>query len=146
LKPKKKTSRFWILSLSILVMGLLVLSACTPATTSSPDQAAEEQHEVNMPQVESSGDNSDVAEEAPVDSYPAPQPVVQEEVAYPEPEVANTAPDEQPAAQESEPYPPPTEVEEVKPTPRGNELFASNPAEFQLASGEYQLVEMFAFW
>jgi len=38
-----------------------------------------------------------------------------------------------------------SEVEEIKPTPRTS-LEASDPADFMLASGQYQLVELFAFW
>ena len=38
-----------------------------------------------------------------------------------------------------------SEVEGINPTPRTN-LEASAPADFLLASGQYQLVELFAFW
>jgi len=58
------------------------------------------------------------------------------------PEEAYPALEEKAAA---ESYPAPEEME-TKPTPRGNDLVATDPATVNLASGQLQLVEMFAFW
>ena len=58
------------------------------------------------------------------------------------PEEAYPAPEEKAAA---ESYPAPDETG-PKPTPRGNSLVATDPATVNLASGQLQLVEMFAFW
>ena len=41
---------------------------------------------------------------------------------------------------------PPTEEVIVQPTSRGNELEATDPTTVNIASGEPQLIEFFAFW
>jgi hypothetical protein len=51
-----------------------------------------------------------------------------------------------PASSEAGSSPSEELVQEPKPTPRGNELVATNPSTVKLSSGGLQLVELFAFW
>lgn len=100
--------------LTLGLLGVLILSACTP-TTSAP---------------------------LPAETV-ASQPTTQEPVA-PEPapsEVSDVVPTTAPA--ETEPL-----AEEViaQPTSRGDNLQATDPIIVNIANGEPQLIEFFAFW
>ena len=72
-----------------------------------------------------------------------PQPATQEP-AMPEAlpsEVSEIAPTTAPVETE-----PPTEEIVVQPTSRGDELEATDPTTVNIANGEPQLIEFFAFW
>lgn len=100
--------------LTLGLLGVLILSACTP-TTSAP---------------------------LPAETV-APQPATQEP-AVPEPlpsEVSEVVPTTIPVETE-----PPTEEVVIQPTSRGDELEATDPTTVNIANGEPQLIEFFAFW
>ena len=146
MKPKNKKSLRWILVLAFLLTATLILSACNPSTPKNVQENGDEQkNEVYLP---AAGSESNTETEAETES---------EEVAYPD----SKQDGENTAAQEAEPYPaseeetaeempdPTLVIEPTKgpqPTSRGNELFATNPSSVSLASGQVQLVELFAFW
>ena len=126
-----------------LIIGLLLtislgLIACSGSNTDQPKTDAETtpENQVVLPII----DSSNPAE----DPYPASEEAAQPE-AYPEPETQTDAYPATEAQAQNEPYPAPEETA-VKPTPRGNDLVATDPATVSLASGKIQLVEMFAFW
>ena len=116
----------------------LSLTACAAAATATQENSTETtedpQTKIFIPAVESdSEENVDTGVE---------------DQAYPGTDQENQNADisESPqseAAPESEME---TQTQELKPTPRGNELVATNPTTVNLASGQLQLVELFAFW
>ena len=116
----------------------LSLTACAAAATATQENSTETtedpQTKIFIPAVESdSEENVDTGAE---------------DQAYPGTDQENQNADisESPqseAAPESEME---TQTQELKPTPRGNELVATNPTTVNLASGQLQLVELFAFW
>ncbi len=85
-------------------------------------------------------------------SAPAPPPT-EPVVAEPAAPAADPAPEVEPPtvvpeAPEAAPVEtePPAEEPAVVVTPRGNDLEATDPSTVNLASGEPQLIEFFAFW
>jgi len=55
-------------------------------------------------------------------------------------------PETPPTSAPPQPYPQPTEAGAVAPPTPRQELTATDPASVQLASGQVQLLEFFAFW
>jgi outer membrane biosynthesis protein TonB len=109
-----------------LLIGFLLLAAC-----SGPAQ----------PAVEGEGTESAATEPAVTAASPAP---VETEPAEATATRELTAPGEvDETTQPAEPTEEPTEM--PAPTPR-TELQATNPREVNLASGELQFVEFFAYW
>lgn len=139
----------------VLMIASLSLTACTSTTQeSSPDNIEDQQTEITIPAVE-----SDIVERGETESveeaYPDTEQVTQNQdingfnqnEAYPKPEVDIASQmDSEDTQKEANPAPQEEPIQEIKPTPRGNELVASNPATVNLASGQLQLVELFAFW
>lgn len=155
MKTRIKKFRFKLLIFFVLMSASLSLTACTSTTQeSSPDNIEDQQTEITIPIVE-----SDVVErgetEAEKEAYPDTEQETQnqdingvkQDKAYPEPEV-DIASQMDSEDTQKEAYPDPQEepIQEIQPTPRGNELVASNPSTVNLASGQLQLVELFAFW
>ena len=107
--------------ITFATLGLLVailLAACTPSATPPPPTEA----------VMDEAPASPTAEVAPpTEAVPPPTEEVAEAVEIPT---------EEPPAEEPLPMP----------TSRGDSLVATNPATVNLASGEPQLIEFFAFW
>jgi hypothetical protein len=145
MESKKMKSRFRSHLPTSLLFGLLILAACSGSAPvgSNPDLADEV-----IP--------TDTPEPVPtVNTIPTDTPlpaVVEETVATteaPQPtETADAIASEKAAEATESPVPPeptvsPTELS--PPTPRA-ELAATDPQEFNLASGELQLVEFFAHW
>jgi hypothetical protein len=148
-KQKSKRWQFWLIFPILLLAVPLILSACNTSTTQP------EQNEVFLPATGAEGEK-----EHTDDSGSETQP---EEVAYPDTE-KDMANDSKVEDSSEEPYPEP--VAEVaptdvpmptatsepeptqvpQPTSRGDALYASDSSNFSLASGQVQLVEMFAFW
>ena len=111
--------RFFIFA--ILMITSFSLAACASTSPENipdavDDQQAETDTKIMIPLIESSGQAGGEAEGA--------------DQAYPD------------AEQENQEEP----IQEIKPTPRGNDLVATNPSTVKLASGGLQLVELFAFW
>jgi len=108
---------------TLATLGLLVaisLAACTPSVappTPTPTDAV-----VEAPT------SSSAAEESPTEAEPTPVPTEVVEATEP--------PTEQP----------PTEEPKAVATSRGDFLVATDPATVNLASGEPQLIEFFAYW
>ena len=131
--------------LGICFAGILILTACSNRAAPEPTQTVEVQK--TQPQEESptqapadtATTNSIVTEQG----YPAP-PQNQgsydatPEGGYPAPEDQLPIPGDQTGG-----YPSP---DESYPPPLKTELQATNPSTVNLASGELQLVEFFAFW
>ncbi len=106
---------------TILTLGLLVaflLAACTPTAPAPPPAP------------------TTAAEPAAPAQDPAPE-AAEPPTAVPAVEEADVPPTESEA---------PTEEPAVVVTPRGNDLEATDPSTVNLASGEPQLIEFFAFW
>ena len=144
----------------VLIIASFSLAACASTTSEAiPDEADDQQAqtttEVMLPVLDKSGQESGELE-VEDQAYPEPEPEGQdsaiadiaEAAAYPEPEMEEAAQANDESSPKDEAYPAPQEqpVQEIKPTPRGNELVATNPSTFKLASGQLQLVELFAFW
>jgi hypothetical protein len=105
---------------TLLTLGLLVafvLAACTPTAPAPPPAP------------------TTAVEPAAPAQDPAPEAEAEPPTAVP---VAEEAP---PAESEA-----PVEEPAVVVTPRGNDLEATDPNTVNLASGEPQLIEFFAFW
>ena len=142
-----KTPTKKILIVSWVLVVLLILAACT-SNPNQPqeqpaEQAPEEEYTVQLPAVGSEMEAENVESEQEV--YPAPETDAQP-AAYPAPETEAPPQPEADAAQ-PEAYPAPEEAPaSPQPTPRGNDLVATNPGTVELASGQLQLVELFAFW
>ncbi len=131
--------------LGICFAGLLILTACSNSSAPGPTQTVEVQK--TQPQEES-------PTQAPADTvtttsiiteqgYPAPpqnqgSADATPEEGYPAPENQLPAPGDQAGG-----YPSP---DESYPPPLKTELQATVPSTVNLASGELQLVEFFAFW
>ena len=118
----------------LIILGIwltfLFLTACS---TSAPST-----QQINLPVVQgpTSGETPAYETDQPAEAYPpaptsAPQALLEgaadSQAAYPAPEEALTL------------------SEAAKPTPRPD-LEATDPTSINLASGEVQLVEFFAFW
>ena len=122
---------YWLVGLWLLA-GLLV-SACSgasPTPVSTPTVAPETV--AKQPSDELKGmQPGDSEEDAPTEALAPTDTAVVEEASAPEP---TTSPTEEPATGRT--FTPSSKVS----------LEASNPANFNIASGELQLVEFFAFW
>jgi hypothetical protein len=127
-----------------LLLGLaLLMVACSGSSTQEAveNNEPEQDNQVVLPVSETkpANENETIVEEAE-DSYPTPEEEANVDAeAYPVPEVQPTA------NTTGDAYPVPEE-QAAKPTPRGSDLVATNPTSVNLASGQLQLVEMFAFW
>ncbi len=133
------------MTLGICFAGILILTACSNSAAPEPTQTVEVQK--TQPQEASptqapantATTNSIVTEQG----YPAPpqnqgSAEATPESGYPAPENQLTTPGDQVGG-----YPSP---DESYPPPLKTELQATNPSTVNLASGELQLVEFFAFW
>jgi len=137
------------------MIAILSLAACSSETPAgAPDIRKDQQNEILIPAVGSdAGESNETGDEDK--AYPdaeeeIPNPNVAEpstDEAYPEPEM-ETLTQAEADSPKTAAYPDPQEepVQEIKPTPRGNELVATDPSTVNLASGRLQLVEFFAFW
>ena len=148
--------------LFMLLFASLSLAACSGIAPESVSEAAEDQQtEVMIPVIQSDPEEEieDVSDDQAY-PYPYPDPQIAE-YAYPGPEIetsplgeAYPAPELETQGQSDaadtqvDPYPAPQEepTQEIKPTPRGSQLVATDPSLVKLASGQLQLVELFAFW
>jgi len=129
----------------ICFAGLLILTACSNSAAPEPTQPVEVQE--TQPQEESPtqapADTATTTAIVTEQGYPAPAPdqgsdEATPEGGYPAPEDQLPTPGNQTGGYPSpgEAYPPPVKTE----------LQATNPSTVNLASGELQLVEFFAFW
>jgi hypothetical protein len=159
-------NRFWpstlYLAIGICFLGLIVLSACSSGNPSEPTPTIETQGsqpqertatetptntEPVIPVVSDEDSTNPESNQKEVESttesgYPAPEyevPALEDQVSgYPVPQVIQPTPEGQTGG-----YPAPTEN---PPPPLKMELVATDPGTFNIASGELQLVEFFAFW
>ncbi len=160
---RKKVKRSSLqMMLGICFAGLLILAACSTSVTPEPTQAVEIQE--TQPQEESPtqapADTATATAIVTEQGYPAPpqnqgSDESNSEGGYPAPEDKQPTPGDQiggyPAPENQLPspgnqtggYPSPSEG---NPPPVKTELQATNPRRVNLASGELQLVEFFAFW
>ncbi|MBS1250778.1 MAG: hypothetical protein MAG431_02374 [Chloroflexi bacterium] len=128
---KSKKHFPWRMLLGMMLLLAVGLSACTGKTGPSLPEATTEN------QVDSSASKEEEIKE--------PTPVPQQT------ETATTAVEETEAVSEEAPTPSQTELSETeveeKPVPTVRpELMATDPETVNLASGDIQLVEFFAFW
>jgi hypothetical protein len=125
---------------SALIISLFLV-ACSGASSpqTETNEGSSQENQVVLPAVEvnSPVENATVSE-TEGDTYPAPEEKAAAD-SYPAPE--GSTQDETASAA----YPAPEE-KSPQPTPRGNDLVATDPSTVSLASGQLQLVEMFAFW
>jgi cytoskeletal protein RodZ len=148
---KRKTYHLVILG-SMLILSLFLV-ACNGTIKQQPtvNENTSQENQVLLPAVEA---NSSTENETPTevveDPYPTPEEKTEAD-SQPSPEKQpeiDSHPAPEPTMQEdiaSESYPEPKETA-PKPTPRGHDLVATDPNTVNLASGQLQLVEMFAFW
>ena len=126
----------------IFIVGMMIISlsltACATAATAtqenSPETAGDPQTKIFIPAVEADS-KENVEKGAEDQAYPGTDQDIQN-ADISEPPQSEVTP-------ESEIE---TQTPELKPTPRGNELVATNPTTVNLASGQPQLVELFTFW
>lgn len=146
-----------IFVISSLMIALFSLAACSSAAPeSAPIATKDQQSEVYVPVIEKDVSvNEELVSGEVSEAYPGIEPetqnqeagVLSQNTAEPDPESdevsmvesEDSQEEAQPVSQEEPP-------QEIKPTPRGNELVATNPSSVNLASGKFQLVELFAFW
>lgn len=152
MKTPKKKFPFTLFVIVVLMVASFSLTACaSSAPENNLDTVEDQQTEIIIPIV-----GSDVEENSETLAEDKAYPVSEQEShiaessqdeAYPEPEV-DTLAEVDSDSSTGEAYPAPQEETEemLKPTPRGNDLVATNPASVNLASGQLQLVELFAFW
>ena len=131
--------------LGICFAGLLILAACSTSASTEATQAVEVQE--TQPQEESPtqapADTTTATAIVTEQGYPAPalgqgSDEATPEGGYPAPEDQLPTPGNQ-----TDGYPSPGAA---YPPPVKTELQATNPSTVNLASGELQLVEFFAFW
>ena len=146
-----------IFVIAALMIALLSLAACSSAAIeNAPTAAKAQQSDVFVAVIENDVSESDeyVSEEVSK-AYPELKPEAenQEVEALPENTAAadsesNEVPMEESedSQEEAQPLPQEEPAQVVQPTPRGNELVATNPSTVILDSGKLQLVELFAFW
>jgi len=146
----RKIYHLAVLGLALIIA--LILVACKGTTNQQPE-ASVDTNQVLLPVVEvrspSDSEAPPEVEEDPyptsdekrgTDSYPAPEGQAELEL--------DSEPIPEPTTQDDmarEAYPKSEEIAQ-KPTPRGHDLIATDPGTVNLASGQLQLVEMFAFW
>ncbi|MFN2237726.1 MAG: hypothetical protein ACK2U1_26130 [Anaerolineales bacterium] len=146
-----------IFILSTLMIALLSLAACSSVTIeNTPIATRDQQTDVYIPVVgKDVSENDELVSDEESEAYPDLEPetqyqeieVVPHDSAYPDPESDQVSIDENENSQEeANPLPLEEPIEVIKPTPRGNELVATDPSTINLASGQLQLVELFAFW
>ena len=121
-----------------------------------PAATKDQQADVFVPIVEKGvSENDELASSEVSEAYPDLEPKSQNQevedlplnTAYPEPESDEVSEVEDEDSQEgSNPVPQEEPNQVMIPTPRGNELVATNPSTVNLDSGRLQLVELFAFW
>jgi cytoskeletal protein RodZ len=121
IRMKSKVAR-WILLITALIIGCVLLVACQPADQ-IVDQPAQPPTETVTEQLESGVDE------------PAPTETETEVSAAQQDATEDVAVDQQESQDE----------EQLIPTARIG-LVATNPEDVNLASGDIQLVEFFAFW
>jgi hypothetical protein len=150
-------SNMKIFVISALMIALFSLAACSSATIeNAPTATKVQQSEVYVPVIEKDVSKSDeyVSEEVS-EAYPELESETenQEFEALPQnTAVADPESDEvlmmenEDSQEEAQPLPQEEPTQVIKPTPRGNELIATNPSTVILDSGKLQLVELFAFW
>lgn len=146
-----------ILFISALMITLFSLAACSSAVIESvPVATKDQQADVFVPIVEKEvSERDELVSSEVTEAYPDLDPEAQKQdiedmplnAAYPEPESDDVSVvEDENSKEETNPVPTEEPVQEIKPTPRGNELVATNPSTVNLASGKLQLVELFAFW
>ena len=126
----------------IFIVGMMIISlsltACATTATATQENSSETaedpQTKIFIPAVKSDSEEN-VEKGAEDQAYPGTDQENQNA------DISESPQSE--AALESEME---TQTQEFKPTPRGNELVATNPTTVNLASGQPQLVELFAFW
>ena len=139
------------------MIALLSLTACSSAAIeSAPIATKDQQTDDYIPVVgKDVSENDELVADEVSEAYPDLKPetqnqeieVVPQNTAYPDPESDQVSMEGDVKSQETaNPAPLEEPVEEIKPTPRGNELVATDPSTIMLASGKLQLVELFAFW
>jgi len=139
------------------MIALLSLAACSSVTIeNTPIATRDQQTDVYIPVVgKDVSENDELVSDEESEAYPDLEPetqyqeieVVPHDSAYPDPESDQVSIDENENSQEeANPLPLEEPIEVIKPTPRGNELVATDPSTINLASGQLQLVELFAFW
>jgi hypothetical protein len=166
LEIPKKLNHYRFFVFALLVIAVISLTACDSATpentptitpnTTNDQQNTEKQQDPTLTPIVESGEDKELIEKDEV-AYPdteqenqdltstASNPV--EPYPYPEPEIIISSQEENDSSI-GDAYPDPNEEpgQEIIPTPRGNELVATDPSSIKLASGKPQLVELFAFW
>ena len=149
----------------LLVTSLSLISCNTGTPQSAPDQVEVEQaeaaNEVTLPIIAAEPEEDAETEAQDQASQDAEQDTQNTEFANsPQDEAASDSQQENQAqddadshqeeigstSAEAESSPQDEVAQEPVPTPRGDELVATNPATVKLASGGLQLVELFTFW
>ncbi|MBN1666399.1 MAG: hypothetical protein JW862_04905 [Anaerolineales bacterium] len=131
---------------ALLLASGLIIAGCSPVLPDDSPTATAEEHQVQLPAVGAGSEEESELMDRPENgtelsaqgSYPFPTEMQAlssgDETEYPAPVVE--------AAPTFTPYP---EPESSQPEPR-TEMTASDLSNFELASGQVQLVEFFAFW
>ena len=154
-----KTKHVYLLMIVVVLLSVISLTGCSSSVTESdPIATHDQQTDVSVPVLEKEDSESDELVLGEVsEDYPDLEPESQfqeveampENTAYPEPESdEGSVIEDENSLDEAYPVPVPQEepIQVIKPTPRGNELVATNPSTVNLSSGKLQLVELFAFW
>jgi hypothetical protein len=146
-----------ILVTSALMIALFSLASCSFAITeSTPTTSKEQQSDVYVPVIEKevseseelvSGETSEAYPDLEPDTQNQEIEVLPQHAVDPDPvsdDVSMVGGED--FQEEANPLPQEEPTQVIKPTPRGNELVATNPSTVNLDSGKLQLVELFAFW
>jgi hypothetical protein len=153
----KIKSNLKIFAIFALMIVLSSLAACSSAVTeSAPFTTNDQQSDVYVPVIEKdvseseeiiSGEFSEAYPDLEQETQNQEVEALHQNTAVPDPgsdEVSTV--DGEDSQEEAQPVPQEKPTQVIKPTPRGNELVATNPSTVLLDSGELQLVELFAFW
>ncbi len=129
-------TKFWSPVAGVLLMAMLALAACSGGTVPTSTQAP------------SAATVAPTAESQPTQAMQPTETAVEGQIAQP---TAATEPQPTDTAKPAQ-APEPTQAPELTAEPTSapftprTELEATDPATVQLASGNVQLVEFFAFW
>lgn len=146
MRLQKKNPRLFIL-VGLFFVGIVIISACstrqTSEATQEPEVAGEqivEQVPTELPAEISPTTEIDIEENPVVPVDDQVEENIPEPGGYPAPGYQFPTPDTNSGG---DPYPSP---EQANLPPVKTELQATNPATVNLATGEPQLIEFFAFW